>query len=74
MTQIIITSDNSARILKDGRVLTIVPLTVLSAIGDADIDAAVQRAQECKGCAVTVPSFARVPRPRHSMPATKIIF
>ena len=74
MTQIVIKSDNSARVLKNGRVLTIVPLTVLSAIGDADIDAALARAQECKGCAVTVPSFARVPRPRHSVQATKIIF
>ena len=73
MTQIICASPTTVRVMRDGKLVTILPLEVLTRIGDADIDSALQRAQECKGCAVTVPSFARVPRPRHSAPATRII-
>ncbi len=59
LTQIIVTSESTARIVKDGRVLTIVPLTVLSSIGDADIDAALERAQEMQGTPVPVSSVTR---------------
>jgi hypothetical protein len=67
MTQIICASPTTVRVMRDGKLVTILPLEVLTRIGDADLDSALERAQSMMGYAVTVPSFARVPRPRHSV-------
>ena len=76
MTQIICASPTTVRVMRDGKLVTILPLEVLTRIGDADIDSALQRAQECHGQHVTVSNVSRAKgmRPRNSTQATKILF
>ena len=66
MTQIICASPTTVRVMRDGKLVTILPLEVLTRIGDADIDSALERAQSMMGYAVTVPAIthARGIRPR----------